>query len=85
MTDDTTAAMDHLRESCAIAAGKVPPPPAYRPEVDPFKRADDAQVTCWATGTQRACGYCFNLVDVVTDGRGKWTNCALCGTVTTFP
>ena len=72
MTDDTIAAMDHLRESCAIAAGKAPV-------------VDDAQVTCWATGAERACWYCFNWSAVMTDGRKEWIDCVPCGTVTTFP
>ena len=84
MTDDTTAAMDHLRESCAIAAGKVPPPPAYRPEVDPFRRVDDAQVTCWETGEWAECVGCGWDVIVVTDGRREWATCPECGGVITF-
>ena len=69
MTDDTTAAMDHLRESCAIAAGK---------------RADDAQVTCWQTGEWAECVGCGWDVIVVTDGRREWATCPECGDITTF-
>lgn len=70
MTDDTTAAMDHLRESCAIAAGK---------------RVDDAQVTCWETGESARCRSCGNWCWVVTDGCKEWTSCVDCETVTVIP
>ena len=69
MTDDTTAAMDHLRESCAIAAGKL---------------VDDAQVTCWQTGEWAECVGCGWDVIVVTDGRREWATCPECGDITTF-
>ena len=35
MPNDTSAAMAHLRESCAIATGKADPP-LYRPMIDPL-------------------------------------------------
>ena len=62
MTDDTTAAMDHLRESCAIAAGKAP-------------AVDERQVTCWVTNKRSFCGHCFKTHPVFTDGRLEWSSC----------
>ncbi len=84
MSDDTTAAMDHLRESCAIAAGKVPPPPPYRPEIDPFKRVDDAQVTCWATGRRHPCPECGAATPIMSDGRKEWIHCVSHGMTVVF-
>lgn len=72
---DTAEAMAHLRESCAIAAGKAPVPIPKRPEVDPFKRVDDAQVTCWVTNKRSFCGHCFKTHPVFTDGRLEWSSC----------
>lgn len=69
MPDDTTAAMAHLRESCAIATGKVEPP---------------LQVTCWSTGEWANCEGCGADIIVATDGRKEWATCLGCGHVTTF-
>lgn len=66
MPDDTTAAMAHLRESCAIAAGKVAPP---------------LQVTCWEYGGWYDCPACSAPCPVMTDGRKLWASCPLCETV----
>lgn len=72
MTDDTTAAMDHLRESCAIAAGRVPV-------------VAERHVTCYQTGEWAECVGCGRDVIVVTDGRKEWATCPECGDVTAFP
>lgn len=73
MADDTAGAMDHLRQSCAIAAGKAPPPPPpYRPEVDPF---GERQVTCWETGVHVHCCNCGKRHPIFTDGRLEWVAC----------
>ena len=82
VTDDTAGAMDHLRQSCAIAAGKAPaPPPPYRPEVDPFS---ERQVTCWGTGEWAECAKCGSDIVVVTDGRKEWGTCLECDRVIEF-
>lgn len=80
MTDDTAAAMDHLRQSCAIAAGKAPVPTM----TDMFT-GEARQVTCWATGALFACGECGARCCVLTDGYTEWVSCQSCETVTGIP
>ena len=80
MADDTAAAMDHLRQSCAIAAGKAPVPTM----TDMFT-GEARQVTCWATGGLFACGACGARCCVLSDGHTEWISCQSCETVTGIP
>lgn len=70
MTDDTAGAMAHLRQSCAIAAGKAPAPTM----TDMFT-GEARQVTCWETGGYAYCGNCGKWHPVFTDGRLEWVAC----------
>lgn len=65
MADNTTAAMDHLRESCAIAARSNP---VRQPE----------QVTCWETDGFAPCPKCGTPRNILTDGRKEWVSCLTC-------
>ena len=80
MTDDTAAAMDHLRQSCAIAAGKAPVPTM----TDMFT-GEARQVTCWATDGVYACGACDASCCVFTDGYTEWVICQFCHSITGIP
>ena len=80
MTDDTAAAMDHLRQSCAIAAGKAPVPTM----TDMFT-GEARQVTCWETDGFYACWTCGAACSVLTNGHTEWVSCPSCETVTGIP
>lgn len=80
MADDTTAAMDHLRESCAIAAGKAPVPTM----TDMFT-GEARQVTCWQNGEATRCLLCGNWIPIATDGRAEWASCPDCGVTRDIP
>jgi len=77
MADDTAAAMDHLRQSCAIAAGKAPVPTM----TDMFT-GEARQVTCWETDGVYACWTCGAACPILTDGHTEWVSCQSCETVT---
>lgn len=87
MPDDTAAAMAHLRESCAIAAGKVEPsvPARPRPRLEDELTGDPILVTCWEAGGWYTCGTCRERCRVLTDGRKLWVSCQACETVRFIP
>ena len=80
MTNDTAEAMDHLRQSCAIAAGKAPAPTM----TDMFT-GEARQVTCWETDGVYACWTCGAACSILTDGYTEWVSCPSCETVTGIP
>ena len=80
VTDDTAGAMAHLRQSCAIAAGKAPVPTM----TDMFT-GEARQVTCWEAGGFYVCGTCGTQCSVLTNGHTEWVSCQSCETVTGFP
>ena len=80
MTDDTAGAMAHLRQSCAIAAGKAPAPTM----TDMFT-GEARQVTCWEAGGWYSCPQCGKTCLVLTDGSIEWVSCRSCETVTGIP
>ena len=86
MADDTAGAMAHLRQSCAIAAGKAKPPvpPRPRPVMEDMFTGEAIQATCWGTGEWAECAECGCDIVVVTDGRKEWGTCLECDHVTGF-
>ena len=80
MTDDTAGAMAHLRQSCAIAAGKAPVPTM----TDMFT-GEARQVTCWETDGFAPCLNCRIPRNILTDGHKEWVSCPSCESVFMLP